>query len=1041
MAQPTHDVPGPGTTTELCLIDANISSLLNVPFSQSIQVLNLHCNQISQIENLQHMVNLRHLDLSSNQIARIEGLSSLVNLRTLNLACNLIRVVDGLQGLRSLSRVNISYNQVEDVSGFRQLSGSGFRLSHVELHGNRLSSINHVVQCLMGCAHLTDLTLMHDGKGNPVCSASDYRETVLSLMPQVQVLDGRDRGGRPAAREALADIPGLEEYLEYLVSSDTTFDEEKDLGPLEAAFPRIEAALHQFRRRPVTTPEVTSTSTDAEVSPVQRVAGQMSEPRARVAGHGRLSVDHEVRLETLEHQLAHLMYAGKTQPRKASFSSTQEGKEAAQDRRPTRQPAKRDVDHTDESDTEGGPGRRRKERKTKTAGRSTATSRRREELARQQKGQTSEEQRRGGTTTTSSPPSDTSRPTAVAVSVRAPHPRDVESDKQFLELMRELDSERERRWKAEQAAKRLADQVKTLQEKGTEEQELQAVAIQATSRLKQALMNERETRGKLQDQVDALKEQLVGTVKKLGAAEKAEEDQRRALQAMEETAVRRETDRLQQQAHEAKKTQEAQMKASASQRELDLVRHSLQQNRDQIQALQALLAGREQEHRKELAGRFSLNSKEFQEVLAREVAKEEKRHSQELKSQQQRIETLTKQYTDLEDEFRMALQIEASRFREVQEAFENATGEASRYRAAMLSAQEKEKKVSTMVQELTAMVKEQKGRITELSKSRQEALRDLRERNQTLETQLEEARKRLPAVEVMRQDKVRLQSQLTAQESIIEGLRAEKKLWSQELAQQGASLAQDRGRLEAKIEALTAEVSLLKKQNERDNDSLKIKTKMLEDQTDAIKKLKEGLGERVEEVKKAREEALKVQRDLEKRLAEETTQSQDLQEKVEQLTERKEQLKQQLSDLQEELEENRRALNVLDRKWKDKGQLIGMLETQVRQAKENFDAKEKKLQEERKRAQEAEKAALERLRRADDAFRQQLEAKVAAHEDDLQRAVQEKQEEIVRANQRVLQVEQEMRELLRETENNKKMTEERVRKLNKAFSELQQGLT
>ncbi|XP_019628740.1 PREDICTED: leucine-rich repeat and coiled-coil domain-containing protein 1-like [Branchiostoma belcheri] len=948
MAQPTRDVSGSGVTTDLCLIDANITSLLSVPLSQSIQVLNLHCNQISQIENLQHLVNLRHLDLSSNQITRIEGLSSLVNLRTLNLACNRIRVVDGLQGLRSLSRVNISYNQVEDLSGFRQLSGSGFRLSHVELHGNQLTSINHVVQCLMGCTHLTDLTLMHDGKGNPVCSATgmSFRHIILNMSLNLQ---------------------------------------------------------------------------------------------ARVSGRGRLSVDHEVRLETLEHQLAHLMYAGKQQSRKASSSSPQEGHETAPERRPTRQPAKRDVDHTDESDTDA-PGRRRKERKTKTAGRSTATSRRREELARQQKGQISDEQRKGGTTT-SSPPSDTSRPTTVAVSMRAPQPRDVEADKQFLDLMRELDSERERRWKAEQAAMRLADQVKTLQEKGSEEQELQAVAIQATSRLKQALMNERETRGNLQDQLDTLKEQLAGTVKKLGTAQKAEEEQRRALQAMEETAARRETDRLQQLAHETKKTQESQMKASASQRELELVRHSLQQSKDQIQALQALLAEREQDHRKELAGRFSLNSKEFQEVLAREVAKEEKRHSQELKSQQQRIETLTKQYTDLEDEFRMALQIEASRFREVQEAFENATGESSRYRAAMLSAQEKEKKVSTMVQELTAMVKEQKGRITELSKSRQETLRDLRERNQTLETQLEEARRRLPAVEVMKQDKVRLQSQLTAQESVIEGLRAEKKLWSQELAQQGASLAQDRGRLEAKIEALSAEVSLLKKQNERDNDALKIKTKMLEDQTDTIRKLKEGLKERDEEVKKAREESLKVQRDLESRVAEETTHAQDLQEKVDQLTERKEQLKGQLSDVQDELEENRKALNVLDRKWKDKGQLIGTLETQVRQAKENFDAKEKKLQEERQRALEAEQAALDRLRRADDAFRQQLEAKVAAHEDDLERAVQEKQEEIDRANQRVVQVEQEMRELLRETENNKKMTEERVKKLNKAFYELQQGLT
>lgn len=55
----------------------------------------------------------------------------------------------------------------------------------------------------------------------------------------------------------------------------------------------------------------------------------------------------------------------------------------------------------------------------------------------------------------------------------------------------------------------------------------------------------------------------------------------------------------------------------------------------------------------------------------------------------------------------------------------------------------------------------------------------------------------------------------------------------------GASLAQDRGRLEAKIEVLTTELESQKKQNQRDNDSLKIKTKIVDDQTETIRKLKE----------------------------------------------------------------------------------------------------------------------------------------------------------------------------------------------------------
>lgn len=52
-------------------------------------------------------------------------------------------------------------------------------------------------------------------------------------------------------------------------------------------------------------------------------------------------------------------------------------------------------------------------------------------------------------------------------------------------------------------------------------------------------------------------------------------------------------------------------------------------------------------------------------------------------------------------------------------------------------------------------------------------------------------------------------------------------------------MAQDRGRLEARIEVLGAELETQKKQNERDNDALRIKAKVVDDQTETIRKLKE----------------------------------------------------------------------------------------------------------------------------------------------------------------------------------------------------------
>lgn len=54
-------------------------------------------------------------------------------------------------------------------------------------------------------------------------------------------------------------------------------------------------------------------------------------------------------------------------------------------------------------------------------------------------------------------------------------------------------------------------------------------------------------------------------------------------------------------------------------------------------------------------------------------------------------------------------------------------------------------------------------------------------------------------------------------------------------------MAQDRGRLEARIEVLTSELDAQKKQNERDLDALKIKAKIVDDQTETIRKLKEVL--------------------------------------------------------------------------------------------------------------------------------------------------------------------------------------------------------
>lgn len=53
---------------------------------------------------------------------------------------------------------------------------------------------------------------------------------------------------------------------------------------------------------------------------------------------------------------------------------------------------------------------------------------------------------------------------------------------------------------------------------------------------------------------------------------------------------------------------------------------------------------------------------------------------------------------------------------------------------------------------------------------------------------VEEDKQATIQLELLKQEKSKLISQITAQESVIDGLKAERKIWGQELAQQGKYL-------------------------------------------------------------------------------------------------------------------------------------------------------------------------------------------------------------------------------------------------------------
>ncbi|KAG7455331.1 hypothetical protein MATL_G00255620 [Megalops atlanticus] len=128
----------------------------------SLEEVSLHQQDIEKIEHIDRWCrDLKILYLQNNLIPRIENVSKLKKLEYLNLALNNIEVIENLEGCESLQKLDLTVNFV-----------------------GRLSS----VESLKGNIHLRELFLV----GNPCTEFKGYRQYVVSSLPQLQWLDGKE---------------------------------------------------------------------------------------------------------------------------------------------------------------------------------------------------------------------------------------------------------------------------------------------------------------------------------------------------------------------------------------------------------------------------------------------------------------------------------------------------------------------------------------------------------------------------------------------------------------------------------------------------------------------------------------------------------------------------------------------------------------------------------------------------------------------------------------------------------------------------------
>ncbi|XP_075827657.1 leucine-rich repeat and coiled-coil domain-containing protein 1 isoform X4 [Microtus pennsylvanicus] len=900
-----------------------------------------------------------------------------------------IKACRGLEALVNLTRLNLSYNNINDLSGLMPLHGLKYKLRYIDLHSNCIDSIHHLLQCTVGLHFLTNLILEKDGEGNPICLVPGYRAIILQTLPQLRILDCKNIFGEPVNLEEInsSRLQCFEGLLDNLVSSASPLniseDEVVDSMPMAAPPMDVLPPLEQFTSTPednVLTSLLSTSNSLIDNVPEKDLGPKRDADITSESDYGnRKEYSRKIPRRTKIPYYARTIQTIKHHNKNnGAFVSCN---------RKMRQPYLKDL-YVRSSLVNCNVLRDLDEQKTDI----------------------------------------------IKVN------KSVSDDNTYRSLLEQLDQEREMRWKAEQAEKKLMDYIDELLKQASEKKDVHSLALITTDRLKDVIFKERHSKAQLEIIVHRLQNEVKKLTIELMKAQDQQEDHIRHLRTLEKALEKMEKQKAQQQQAQMRLIQEVELKASAADREINLLRTSLHQEKEQVQQLHELLALKEEEHRKEIETRAFFSEAEFQEALAKEMSKEERKHEQEVKEYQEKIDILNQQYLDLENEFRIALTVEARRFKDVQDGFEDVATELAKSKHALIWAQRKENESSSLIKDLTCMVKEQKTKLSEVSKLKQEAAANLQNQINTLEILIEDDKQKSIQIEILKHEKTQLISELAAKESLIYGLRTERKVWGHELAYQGSSLAQSRGKLEAQIESLCRENESLRKSHESDCDALRIKCKIIEDQTETIRKLKDCLQEKDDQIKLLQEKITFVEKCTQEQLSEKCSQLDNVIEKLERHNERKEKLKQQLKTKELELEEIRKAYSTLNQKWHDKGELLCHLETQVKEVKEKFENKEKKLKAERDKSLELQKDALEKLQSMDDAFKKQVDAIVEAHQAEIIQLTNEKQKYIDCANLKVHQVEEEMRGLLEETCKNKKIMEGKIKQLACALSEIQKQM-
>ncbi|CAH8600896.1 unnamed protein product [Schistosoma guineensis] len=1065
--------------TELEFINSGIDSINGLNLSPNITVLNLHHNRISEINGLTKATSLRYLDLSSNYISKICGLDNLQHLRILNLSSNKIRSIDSLENLNCLVRLDVSFNEITSLVGLKKLFGPGYSLTAIILQGNQIQSKSHILECLKNLVNLRQLVLLNPqtGDGNPVCGEPDYRLDLLQGLPQLEILDHVDRMGRSTQINVLADLPELSGFLDMISTSSLSesdhLDEEKD-KKLNYNKDQIHLSENSANKEVKNMHSATCEQDEQHISTLsstteRRLLNLESQLNSLITSHLMKIYQTEHNHSTHHNNVLHsssiqennlksgntVVVHGKNEinsskvkdtldlcqyiPEKEMFDGEVQTEANVQSNnltvqstidpdkslsQPVQQLSAQSLKNPNlntfqrhnhsstmkkQSVVDKNPSSTSTKLKSISGRLSQKTS-----PEKKTKHENSKRSNSTGLMNFNNQLTDQKHIQDVPVTMKISSNSNIQSYhhgkemKSLNKILYEFDQEISRRKQSEQLCQDLVSRIRELELSAMDQHE----ALKVTEELKQAFTTEHQEKLLVQSQLKIIEQKfndMCQIVDHLQAKENEVKDR-----------YEREIENLNKLISELRAdNKNALTRAENAEQKLDKTK--------------TLLRNREADYEKELNNRYKLDSPELSKFISAKIDLERAHHQKDIDLLQEKLIDSTKRYTALEDEFRMALRIEAERYETLLKTSDLCKNELINTQLQLKEMIEREESARCLIQELNTVVKEQKSKHTSEQKAHLLLQHNLKERIATLEMHLEEAQTRIRNHENLRKELKQQKAEMTAQESIIAGLKAERRNWSEELAKQGSALAQDRGRLEAKIEAQELEIASLKKSLENENDSVKIKSKVIDDQTETILNLKKCIQENQTEMKRLQNEGIQNRHNLESQLKQKIQVNTELDDEIKRLNKRKEDLKLLVGDLQSKIDELQEQNESMSQRWRDRASLIDKLEKQVEQMRHNWDEEQKVLIDERDTARKEISTLHSQMQAMDERFRQQLSSTEEMNDLAMNRVKNEAEQLRIACETRVAEVESEMRTILLEAENSRKATQERLRCISAAL--------